>query len=201
MKRQYSARFKDGSCSRYYYWNEFYVHCPKCEGRAIVRKNERGNYGEAKLSCPNCHHRQDQPLVYYNMSVKCFCSNCAEPVRLLIENVSTKKAYVSVKCPACQLTQRYQPRYEKLLANPYASHLPTDPFFSLPLWLCGTFKGKIFWAYNYEHLVHIRQYVGAALRIKSAWTHRTMLQKLPAWIVAAKHRPAILKMISRLERK
>ncbi len=73
-----------------------------------------------------------------------------------------------------------------------------DPFFGEALWLqirCGK---ETLWAYNYRHLTLIEKYVGAQLREHHrrptfGWQNSSLINRLPRWMSAAKHRDAILK--------
>lgn len=201
MKDQEVYRSKDAGWSRYYYWNEFYVRCPKCSGRGIVEKDRRGYYGSAKFSCRNCYYHLEEPLRYYDLVVKLFCSNCAEKIHQVIEDVSEKKEHLSVKCPGCEKAHRLKPRYIEKATLTVTDSTPKDPYYGFPLWLTEGFKKDIFWAYNYEHLSHIRRHIAAQLRQKYERYNGTMLEKLPSWILNKKHRSSILKLIDRLEKK
>ena len=78
---------------------------------------------------------------------------------------------------------------------------PVDNYFGLPLWLTENFRGNNFWAFNYEHLEYLKQYIAADLREKNDRQYWTLVEKLPTWITSAKNREKIVKLISELERK
>ncbi|WP_045748448.1 hypothetical protein [Actinoplanes rectilineatus] len=78
---------------------------------------------------------------------------------------------------------------------------PEDPYFGLPLWLRTDFRGHVFWAYNADHLTLLEQYLTADLRERgSAFSccDMSLLEQLPAWMKAAKHRGDLLRAVHRL---
>lgn len=96
-------------------------------------------------------------------------------------------AFIRLRCPYCQHTSRFTPRYEQQFS---------DLFY--PLWLQGRIGNDVFWAYNHEHLDHLEAYIGAGLRGRQALTFTTMVEKLPTFIKLAKNREALLALIARL---
>jgi hypothetical protein len=86
----------------------------------------------------------------------------------------------------------------------------------LPLWLRADFRGKVFWALNSEHLDYLEKVIRATLRErpvliplsgadrpqfpKRAVTNQNMPFNLPAWLLSAKNRPDLLKLIARLRK-
>lgn len=74
-----------------------------------------------------------------------------------------------------------------------------DPFLDLPLWLVTSVGGETLWAFNAAHLDLLESYVSASLRERvPERTHYTLVEKLPAWVKAAKNRDAVLAGIARL---
>ena len=203
MSGDKSYRYKDPGGTIWRYMKDFFVECPKCSKRAVVEKEGTGYWHNetAKLKCTNCHYRQDRPHKYYDLEIKYYCCNCAERVDTVIEHVSVKKELINIKCPACSFSQKYKPRYIERASTSIDLNTAHDPIYKLPLWLSGEFRNNIFWAYNYEHLSHIKGHVGASLRTKIDRGYTTMLEKLPAWITSKKNRDGILKLIDRIEKK
>jgi hypothetical protein len=81
---------------------------------------------------------------------------------------------------------------------------PLDPYFGLPLWLQGNFRGRVLWAYNAAHLRLIEAYVGASLREHRrreglGWHNRSLVNRLPKWLKSGKNRDGLLRVISRLK--
>jgi hypothetical protein len=71
----------------------------------------------------------------------------------------------------------------------------TDWYFKLPLWLQAECCGETFWAYNFEHLAFLEQFVGAGIRKAPSGS---LAAKLPAWLKLAKNRDEILKTIKKI---
>lgn len=74
----------------------------------------------------------------------------------------------------------------------------------LPLWLKTDFRGKVFWAFNGEHLDFLERVIRSTLRERPvmrgrrlAFTMR-MPFNLPSWLLSAKNRPDLLKLIAKL---
>ena len=99
-------------------------------------------------------------------------------------------------CGACGLVREWQ-------ETGVAHHPGVDWYFHLPLWLSTPCCGEVLWAHNWRHLRAIEEYVAATLREKvrdpeHGWTNRSMLNRLPRWMKAAKNRDEVLKAIRRL---
>ena len=193
-------RFKDQGNIIYGFLDKIFVHCPKCSKRASITKKEKNFWGDFELKCPNCHYYQKNKIETFDQEIKFFCSNCAEKVIRLVENVKVKKEFVKVKCPNCQTTNPYKPRYIKKEWI-YKSDGNGDPFLNLPLWLSGKVKNYIFWAYNYEHLEYLKNYVQAKLRTRHNGAYSSMVERLPSWLKSEKNRNEIVKRIEKLELK
>lgn len=106
--------------------------------------------------------------------------------------------FLKISCSRCGKERNYKPVRERVFAG---SHQATDPYCGLPLWLQADFNNYVLWAYNSEHLQYLKAYIGARLREKNGQSFRTLAQKLPAFLREAKHRDALLKLITKLEKK
>jgi len=79
-------------------------------------------------------------------------------------------------------------------------------FVELPLWLRANFRGKMFWAVNGEHLDFLEQVVAATLREKVVFRGErirltmAMPFNLPSWLLSAKNRPDLLRLIHKLRK-
>lgn len=78
--------------------------------------------------------------------------------------------------------------------------VPIDPFFHLSLWITANVRGNLLWAYNYEHLKFLRQFVEAELRerngVKS--TNGSIGSRLPKWMTSRKNRKDVLRVLEKL---
>jgi hypothetical protein len=95
--------------------------------------------------------------------------------------------------------------YNLSLGQNYATR-----YLNLPLWLKANFRGHTFWAVNGDHLDHLERVIHAELRErpviqlakvrKRFRTNQNMPFNLPAWILSAKNRPDLLRLIQRLRK-
>ncbi|MEZ4859342.1 MAG: hypothetical protein R2781_11085 [Flavobacteriaceae bacterium] len=195
-------RFQDKNSTLNYFTNKVLVECPKCRKRAIVTKEEPVTYfSKSTLKCPNCFHSEKGRKESFSVELKCHCPNCAAEIEFIIPNVNEKKETVAITCSNCGTTENYNPRNIEIQWMYLATGKPSDSYFGLPLWLTDNFRGNNFWAYNYEHLEYLKNYISADLREKNGRKHSTMVEKLPNWMKSGKNREKLLKLITELERK
>jgi hypothetical protein len=75
----------------------------------------------------------------------------------------------------------------------------------VPLWFKKGFRGRTFWALNDEHLAYLKRVIEAQLREQPVSSGKRIMQNqsmpgiLPAWLLSAKNRPDLLRLIARLE--
>jgi len=75
-----------------------------------------------------------------------------------------------------------------------------DPWFGLPLWLVGEYRGHRIWAYNRRHLEQMRRYVAATLRERGHGPRcgKSMIEALPGWMKQARNRAGLLREFDRM---
>ncbi len=194
-------RFTDKNLTLKYFEKEIFVHCPQCNLRAIVTKDDHSYYSKRTLKCPNCMYFQKGRDEIYTISLNCHCPTCSNGIKVLIPNVKEKKEEIAIRCSKCNTTNNYKPRnINQELVYSY-NNSPADPYFQLPLWLNESVKDNVFWAYSYEHLSYLKDYLSADLREKNGREYWTMVEKLPTWMTSKKNRELVLKAILKLERK
>lgn len=118
------------------------------------------------------------------------CSKCSQ-LAYMTPNWAEMEG--ECKCGACGgvYSIQFNPEYNRR-------------FSSLPLWLKADFRGNIFWALNGEHLELLERVIRATLRERPVMLGRRlsftmrMPFNLPSWILSAKNRPDLLKLITRL---
>ena len=76
-----------------------------------------------------------------------------------------------------------------------------DPIFGFPLWLQTEIRGNLFWAYNREYLLEVKNYVESYLRERQKIPFTTMVEKLPQFLKDSKNRDLILEKINDLFEK
>lgn len=129
---------------------------------------------EVIVVCPQCKEKAVSYVDYNSQQARLFCSDCGYN-----KTVSTEVRVFGIK-------GHWQ--------------LPANRYFGAELWLKHPFKNDVFWAYNYEHLNYLEQYISATLREHRDRTHFTLLEKLPKFYHEAKNRSGILKVISKLKK-
>lgn len=78
-----------------------------------------------------------------------------------------------------------------------------DQTFQCPLWLQAPCVGHTLWALNRRHLNYLADYIASGLRRDRSdkLFNSGLGERLPRWMVVAKHRDAVLDSIERMRRK
>jgi hypothetical protein len=193
-----SHRFADPGTGLSELARHFVVHCPRCDGKALV-------HPDGRLVCTACFH-VERPGRWYGAAtatVAVKCRECHAPLRRSAEwDGSWKK--LAMHCSECGDNCEYEAAISR-----HALHQGrmTDSTYGLPLWLQKEFRGDLFWAFNYDHLEILRRYVEARLRERgidprnSIRKNSAMVSRLPAFIKKAGNREALLGMIGELEKQ
>ncbi len=112
---------------------------------------------------------------------------------------------VVVVCPTCAKKAMAKVNYETKTARLFCTNCGCNKeahqYFQAQLWLQAPFKNEIFWAYNDKHLEYLERYIAATIREHKDRTGFTLLEKLPKFYHEAKNREALLKIITKLQRK
>ena len=177
----------------------FVVHCPKCGGKALINTYE----DSWRLTCTSCFH-VEKPGHWYGgitayVSVK--CRECRHQLTRSAE-VDGHWNKLKMKCDECGDEYEYEAHLSKQLKH---DGLMCDPVFGLKLWLQKPVGDDLFWAYHYEHLLLLEQYVGAKLRERGidnkGSKNSLMFSRLPTFITKAGNRDEMLKLIHELQVK
>jgi len=177
----------------------FIVHCPKCNGKALINPHE----DTWRMTCTSCFH-VEKPGHWYGSMTAYVSVKCRECRNLLKRTASVDGQWkkLKMKCEQCGDECEYEAHLSK-----HAIHhgLMTDPVFGLPLWLQKNVGDDLFWAYHYDHLSLLEQYVRAKLRERGidnkSSKNSLMFSRLPAFITKAGNREEILKLIRELQGK
>ena len=118
------------------------------------------------------------------------CSKCSQLAYMMPMQPETEG---ECKCPSCGGIYKisFDPEYDRR-------------FPSLPLWLKADFRGNVFWALNAEHLQLLERVIRSQLRERPIYNGKRlslttrMPFNLPSWILSAKNRPDLLKLVARL---
>lgn len=124
------------------------------------------------------------------------CSRCSE---LAYMTPRWPERTGECKCVSCGAI------YSLTLGQKYATR-----YLELPLWLKANFRSHTLWAVNGDHLNQLERVIQTELRerpvIQQAKlrerlkTNQNMPFNLPAWILSAKNRPDLLRLIQRLRK-
>lgn len=192
-------RFVDTGVSLSDMATHFVVHCPKCQGKALINPYE----GSWRLTCTKCHHVESPGHWHGSMNayVSVKCRECRHQLtRSAVVTGQWNK--LKLKCDQCGDECEYEAH---LTRHQKHEGLMCDQVFGLTLWLQKPFGEDVFWTYNYEHLTLLEQYVKAKLRERGidnkGSKNSLMFSRLPIFITKAGNRKEILKIINDLQVK
>lgn len=177
----------------------FVVHCPKCEGKALIKPFEK----TWRMTCTKCHHVEPSGHWYGALTayVNVKCRECRQPLSRSA-SVTGQWSKLKMKCDHCGDECEYEAHLSRQLMK---DGLMCDPVFGLVLWLQKTFGNEVFWAYHDEHLELVEEYVRAKLRERGldqrGSKNSLMFSRLPTFITRAGNREEILKVIKELQIK
>ena len=177
----------------------FIVHCPKCNGKALINPQE----DTWRLTCTACFY-VEKPGHWYGSMTAYVSVKCRECRNLLTRSASVDGQWkkLKIKCDQCGDECEYEAHLSK-----HAMHngLMTDPVYGLPLWLQKAVGDDLFWVYHYDHLSLVEQYVRAKLRERGidnkGSKNSLMFSRLPTFITKAGNREEMLKLILDLQLK
>ncbi len=146
----------------------------------------------------NQNRFQDQNLrlTDFQQEVLVVCTQCAKKA---IVKVNYEEEKVRLFCENCGYNKE-RPTTLTVFAVSGNWKLPAHQYFGTALWLQHSFKTEVFWAYNYEHLSYLENYIAAELREHKYRSHFTLLEKLPKFYHEAKNRESLLKIIKKLKK-
>lgn len=104
-------------------------------------------------------------------------------------------------CEQCGLARVDDP--PGIAVRPSPAGRPTDHHFGLPLWLQVSCSGHTLRAFNTPHLDYLDRLVSAGLRLRCRpvavpYVNKRLASRLPKWMLAAKHRPAVIRGLAEL---
>ncbi|MBK8703313.1 MAG: hypothetical protein IPN33_06595 [Saprospiraceae bacterium] len=194
-----SRRFADSGATLGDFEKHFVVHCPRCEGKALVRADDH------RLTCLACFHTENPGRWYgtVRLVVRRRCPECGRQGMSVFET-DRIVPQISVKCDNCGDERNYATSVTHL---PFSQGWKTDPVFGCRLWLQTNFREHLLWAYNYEHLAYLRNFVQAKLRERGIEPRNTirknssMVSRLPVFLKKAGYRDELTALIDNLEKK
>jgi len=192
-------RFADPGTTLHDMATHFVVHCPRCDGKALINPHE----DSWRLTCTSCFHVERPGHWYGSMTayVSVKCRECRNQLTGSAE-VNGQWNKLKLKCANCGDECEYEAHLSR-----HSKHngLMTDPVFGLTLWIQKPVGDDLFWAYHYEHLTLLEQYVGAKLRERGidnkGSKNSLMFSRLPTFITKARNREEMLALIHQLQVK
>lgn len=143
----------------------------------------------------------DRPLADFYSRALVVCPQCADAALAVWDGTYANTGRLS--CVHCGYSREKGcfSDYKGRSYPVYAMGGGVDPFFHLPLWIRGSFRGNQLWAYNWEHLDFLEDAIAAELRPGSPAGQRRMRNRLPKWMLLASNREALLRTIRRLRKE
>ena len=143
---------------------------------------------EIYVVCPSC----GKQAIVVNSSVK---SSDISKVRLSCVNCGFNKSYEDK--PFINFARESNPISIKVLI--YGAAI--DPYFHTPLWLRTIVNGNELWAFNYDHINFLEEFIQSKLRERNIddMQNKSMASRLPRWMTSKKNREPVLKAIRTLK--
>jgi len=190
-------RFTDNGKYNEAFQDNISVVCPKCAEHATVTTKHPGSTKNVKIIFASCGFNQTgSDSAWHGPTVGIVrrrCKYCGRWLKKIIHG--SKHAFKQkLTCPGCQCVM-----VENITWHKKSNLGAYDPHFGLKLWFVGNIKGQAFWAYNREHLTFIKNYVTAKIRIREPNSNRSLVSRLPSWLLSTKNRLAVKKEINKMQ--
>lgn len=194
-------RFKDVPYYTFSTWSDMTVVCPKCGKAGTVRFDKERKI--AVFRCDACFAEKEAfSCGDCGFEVTAQCTSTGKYFKTLVSEDKVHGQKLRVKCNFCD---------EFVIgdvSDNRSSHLVyadirrgEDPYFHYPLYFQTSYKGKLIWAINREHLQYLIDYLSADIRIPQSddcTTMRSQSDILPAFMKSAKNREGIVKLLTKL---
>lgn len=191
------SRFTDENKTLAHFGETILVACPACGKQAQIRRDELRN---ARLSCAACSLVKEFYAERFQLSLNSACPKCGQRITNTWYDQPKPHASILITCPHCGKKQEYPLKSLKYRITRLSARAGEDPYFGATLWLRLPFRDELFWAYNADHLNYLKRYIAALHRQRNERTGMTLVERLPTFIKSAKNRPALLRLISQLEK-
>lgn len=201
-------RFNDKPYHTFSSWTDMIVVCPKCGKAGNVRFDKE--HHTALFQCESCY--TERKTVSGGKDAFEVTAQCASTGRYFRTSMPSNKIHgqkIRVKCPYCEEsvmgdvsdTKKWQCVVFEDIRH------AEDPYFHYPLYFQASYRGKLIWALNREHLQYLINYLSADIRaVQSDFheTYKTMRSQsdmLPTFMKTAKNREGIVKLLTKLQAK
>ncbi len=176
------------------------VKCPKCHGFGIVTANK----DTAFFRCTNCGHTEEKDRRIYRYEVHNQCKCCGQYYRADIQDVDKQRFQVlRIACPFCGTVMAGKVhKTAEVFSHIGEIKDGKESYFGLELWFLTSFRGKLVWALNREHLAYLTGYLSAGLREKPfSVAGKAQADHLPVFMKTAKNRGRILRLLKDMQKK
>ncbi|MDE6208715.1 MAG: hypothetical protein K2M73_03455 [Lachnospiraceae bacterium] len=201
-------RFNDVPYHTFSFWTNMIVVCPKCGKAGTVHFDKEHN--TALFQCGSCYTVRKIMLGGNDaFEVTAQCTSTGKYFQITIPNNKIHGQKIRVKCPHCEefvIGDVSDTKKQKYVVFEDIQHAK-DPYFHYPLYFQTSYRGKIIWALNREHLQYLIDYLSADIRtVQSDFyeTYKTMRSQsdmLPTFMKTAKNRDGIVKLLTKLQAK
>ena len=192
MEKPTVKRFKDREFyDKSIYDQGFYVHCPKCDGKAIVKRHCRDVSKLNSDNCLTCPHAMKCRSFTFQLNFRCTscgdihskrskkigqlsakasCKSCERYFRVELDEDKKGHNYLNTKCPHCGVINTAKV-HEAQGSGGYISYYlavnvkgGTPMFSGYRLYFSASYKGNPVWAYNHVHLQYLIDFIEADVR-------------------------------------
>jgi len=142
-----------------------------------------------------------QKLIYdFIKDILVVCPQCTKNAIVKCDEINFQELDKGVKiiCTFCGFNKRLTEKSSSVLSTTFEGKYfvigaPVDPFFYLALWLKENVGGEQIWAYNYEHLEFIENFVDSKLRERNGQEplNKSLGSRLPKWITSKSNREPV----------
>lgn len=202
-----NKRFNDIPIHTFSIWSNIMVICPKCGHSGIVSFDKEKNI--VHFHCQTCYlHEKKIPCGEDIYEVTGKCTSTGRYFRMSMSKQAIHGQKKKVRCPYCD---EYVVGDVQISNNNIIIYKDIreakDPYFNYPLYLQTSFRGKIIWAMNKDHLQYLIDYLSADLRTVQSDYHevyktmRSQSDLLPSFMKLSKNRESIVKALKKLQSK
>ena len=199
-------RFYDKPYYTFSHQTDMLVVCPNCGGTGTVHIDKKEN--TAFFQCDSCYTKKETASDGNNAFE--VTSQCTTTGKYFHTSVTQNKIHgqkVMVKCPYCKenvigdVSDKKTYQYV-IFEDIYHAK---DPYFHYPLYFQASYRGKLIWALNREHLQYLIDYLSADIRTvqhdfhETYKTMRSQSDMLPAFMKSAKNRKGIVRLLVKLQ--
>lgn len=201
-----SKRFNDVPYNTFSTWSDIVVVCPNCGKAGVVCFDKQHN--TAIFRCQSCYMEKKIIVGNNEFKVNAQCMSTGKYFKISVPSYKVHGQKVRVKCPYCEEFVIGDVLKEKQQCVVFEDiHHGKDPYFHYPLYYQTSYREKMIWALNKEHLQYLIDYLSADLRtVQSDFhtTYKTMRSQsdmLPTFMKTAKNREGIVKLLTKLLEK